>query len=252
MDLELKGKTALVTGASAGIGRAIAKELAREGVRVCVAARRTNLLEELAAEIVAAGGHRPEIIGVDLLDKTAPKKLADEAIARLGQINILINSAGGGDGRKDWLTAEDDAWIEAMTFNFTQVRRLTLAVVPDMIKHKWGRIINVSGKAEPDHMNGTTPAKVAVHGFAKGLSREVGKYGITVNSIPPGQILSEQTRRKYSEEYRQKFSEREIPMGRYGEPQELAYLAVFLASSLARYITGNVIHVDGGQHRFAF
>jgi len=115
-----------------------------------------------------------------------------------------------------------------------------------------GRIINVSGKAEPDHMNGTTPAKVAVHGFAKGLSREVAKYGITVNSIPPGRIMSEQIRRKYSEEYRREFAEREIPIGRFGEPEELAYLAVFLASPLARYITGTVIHVDGGQHRFAF
>lgn len=251
MDLELKGKTALVTGASAGIGRAIAKELAREGIKLCIAARRSELLEQLAQEIVAAGGHQPQVARVDLMEQDAPRKLAQEAIAGLGQVNILVNAAGGGDGGT-WLDAPDERWIDAMTFNFTQVRRLTLAVVPDMIKHKWGRIINVSGKAEPDHMNGTTPAKVAVHGFAKGLSREVAKYGITVNSIPPGRIMSEQIRRKYSEEYRREFSAREIPAGRFGEPEELAYLAVVLASPLARYITGNVIHVDGGQHRFAF
>jgi 3-oxoacyl-[acyl-carrier protein] reductase len=251
MDLDLKGKTALVTGASAGIGRAIAKELAREGIKLCIAARRLELLEQLAKEIVAAGGQQPQLARVDLMEQNAPQKLARDAIEGLGQINILINAAGGGDGGK-WLDAPDEKWVNAMTFNFTQIRRLTLAVVPDMIKHKWGRIINVSGKAEPDHMNGTTPAKVAVHGFAKGLSREVAKYGITVNSIPPGRIMSEQIRRKYSEEYRKEFSEREIPVGRFGEPEELAYLAVFLASPLACYITGNVIHVDGGQHRFAF
>jgi 3-oxoacyl-[acyl-carrier protein] reductase len=191
------------------------------------------------------------IAGVDLMQPTAPQELAQRAIDGLGRINILVNSAGGGDGGK-WLDAPDEKWLDAMTFNFTQVRRLTMAVVPDMIKHQWGRIINISGKAEPDHMNGTTPAKVAVHGFAKGLSREVAKHGITVNSIPPGQIMSEQIRRKSTEERRREFAQREIPMGRYGEPEELAYLAVFLASPLARYITGNVIHVDGGQHRFAF
>jgi 3-oxoacyl-[acyl-carrier protein] reductase len=251
MDLGLDGKTALVTGASAGIGRAIAKALAAQGVKVCVAARRRELLDTLAAEIVAAGGPKPQIAVVDLLKDDGPKNLAAEALNGLGQVNILVNSAGGGDGGK-WLDAPDDQWLEAMTFNFTQVRRLTLAIVPDMIKHQWGRIINISGKAEPDHMNGTTPAKVAVHGFAKGLSREVAKHGITVNSIPPGQIMSEQIRRKHTEESIKKFAEREIPMGRFGEPEELAYLAICLASPLARYITGNVIHVDGGQHRFAF
>ena len=252
MDLELRGKTALVTGASAGIGRAIAKELAREGIKLCIAARRTELLKQLAGEIVAAGGEQPMIAQVDLMQADGPKQLAQEAIEGLGRVNILVNAAGGSVRSVKWMNAEDEHWTEAMTFNFTQVRRLTMAIVPDMIKHQWGRIINISGKAEPDHMNGTTPAKVAVHGFAKGLSREVAKYNITVNSIPPGQIMSEQIRRKYSEEYRREFSKREIPMGRYGEPEELAYLAVFLASPLARYITGNVIHVDGGQHRFAF
>ena len=204
MDLDLKGKTALVTGASAGIGRAIAKELAREGIKVCIAARRLELLEELAKEITAAGGPPPMLARVDLMEQDGPQKLAREAIAGLGRINILVNAAGGGD-MGNWLEAPDEQWVDAMTFNFTQLRRLTLAVVPDMIKHQWGRIINVSGKAEPDHMNGTTPAKLAVHGFAKGLSREVAKHGITVNSIPPGRIMSEQIRRKYSEDYRREF-----------------------------------------------
>lgn len=251
MELGLKGRTALVTGASAGIGRAIAKGLAKEGVRLCIAARRAELLEELAGEIVAEGGLRPEIAKVDLLHPTGPQELASDAIRRLGQVNILVNSAGGGTGSRRWMDEPDDHWLEAMTLNFTQMRRLTIAIVPDMIKHQWGRIINVSGKAEPDHMNGTTPAKLAVHGFAKGLSREIAKHGITVNSIPPGRIASEQIRRKYSGEANKAFIAAEIPAGRIGEPEELAHLAVFLASELAAYITGNVIHVDGGQHRFA-
>ncbi len=252
LDMELSDKTALVTGASAGIGRAIAKALAAQGVTVCVAARRKELLDQLAAEIVAAGGKKPQVVPVDLLKVDGPQQLAEQATKELGKVNILVNSAGGGGGGRDWLEASDERWLEAMTFNFTQVRRLTLAIVPDMIKHQWGRIINISGKAEPDHMNGTTPAKVAIHGFAKGLSREIAKHGITVNSIPPGQIMSEQILRKYSEEHRATFAKREIPAGRFGTPEELAYLAVCLASPLARYITGNVIHVDGGQHRFAF
>jgi len=251
MDMMLKGKTALVTGVSAGIGRAIAKALAAEGVRLCIAARRRALLEEVANEIVAAGGLQPQIATVDLMKDDEPQKLADEAVKGLGKIDILVNAAGG-SREINWMEAPDDKWLETMTLNFTQIRRLTLAVVPHMIEHKWGRIINITGKAEPAKLLGVHPAKVAVHNFAKGLSREVAKHGITINSIPPGKIMSEQIREKYSEQYRRDFAATDIPVGRFGEPEELAYLAVCLASPRASYITGNVIHVDGGQHRFAF
>lgn len=251
MDMMLKGKTALVTGASAGIGRAIAKALAAEGVRVCVAARRRELLEEVSKEIVAAGGSAPHIALVDLMTPDGPLALAENALQALGRIDILINAAGGSN-EMNWMDAPDDKWLDTMTLNFTQIRRLTLAVVPHMIKHQWGRIINITGKAEPEKLLAVHPAKVAVHNFAKGLSRDVAKHGITVNSIPPGKINSEQIRRKYSEDYRRDFSAAHIPVGRFGEPEELAYLAVCLASPRASYITGNVIHVDGGQHRYAF
>ena len=97
-----------------------------------------------------------------------------------------------------------------------------------------------------------TPSKAAVHAWSKGLSREVGKHGITVNCIPPGRIMSEQIRRKYSDEFRAEQSANEIPVGRYGEPEELAALAVFLCSPLARYITGTVMPVDGGLRKYAF
>jgi 3-oxoacyl-[acyl-carrier protein] reductase len=251
LDLKLKGKTALVTGASAGIGRAIAKGLAAEGVRLCIAARRVQLLDELAGEVVKQGGQQPEMEAVDLMQQKEPARLAEAARGKLGRIDILVNAAGGST-EGDWMDAPDEKWLDIMTLNFTQIRRLTLAVVPGMIEHKWGRIINITGKAEPARMLGVHPAKVAVHNFAKGLSRDVAKHNITVNSIPPGKIMSEQIRHKYSEEYRRDFSASDIPVGRFGEPEELAYLAVCLASPLASYITGNVIHVDGGQHRFAF
>jgi 3-oxoacyl-[acyl-carrier protein] reductase len=251
VDLKLKGRTALVTGASAGIGRAIAKGLAAEGVKLCVAARRIPLLEELGAELVKEGHGKPEMEAVDLMQAKEPARLAEAARRKLGRVDILVNAAGGST-EGDWMDAPDEKWLDIMTLNFTQIRRLTLAVVPGMIEHKWGRIINITGKAEPARMLGVHPAKVAVHNFAKGLSRDVAKHNITVNSIPPGKIMSEQIRHKYSEEYRNDFSASDIPVGRFGEPEELAYLAVCLASPLASYITGNVIHVDGGQHRFAF
>ena len=251
MDLQLKDKTALVTGASMGIGRAIAKGLAAEGVKIAIAARRRNLLDALAEEIVAAGGTRPAIIEIDVMPEGAAKRLADAARQALGHIDILINSAGGSKPAIG-IDAPEEAWSESMTLNFVRVRQVTHAALPDMIERRWGRVINISGKSEPESLVAANPAKAAIHAWSKGLSREVGKHGITVNCIPPGRIMSEQIRRKYSEEYRAEQSATEIPVGRYGEPEELAALAVFLASPVARYITGTVMPVDGGLRRYAF
>jgi 3-oxoacyl-[acyl-carrier protein] reductase len=251
MDLQLKGKTALVTGASMGIGRAIAKGLAAEGVRVCVAARRKPLLEELAKEIAAAGGAAPAIIEIDMMGTDAPAKLAQAATKALGGVDILVNSAGGSKPPLP-IDAPEKEWEDSMTLNFTRIRQLTHAVLPGMIEKKWGRVINISGKSEPERMIAAHPAKAAIHAWSKGLSREIGKFGITVNCIPPGRIMSEQIRRKYSPEFRAKQSAEDIPVGRYGEPEELASLAVFLASPIACYITGAVLPVDGGLRRYAF
>ena len=251
MDLLLNGKTALVTGASMGIGRAIAKGLAAEGVKICIAARRKPLLEALAKEIVAAGGVRPDIVEIDMMEPGAPEKLARAAQQALGSVDILVNSAGGSKPALP-IDAPEALWEESMTLNFTRIRQLTHALLPGMIGKNWGRVINISGKSEPERMIAAHPAKAAIHAWSKGLSREVGNHGITVNCIPPGRIMSEQIRRKYSPEFRAKQSAEEIPVGRYGEPEELAALAVFLASPIACYITGAVLPVDGGLRRYAF
>jgi 3-oxoacyl-[acyl-carrier protein] reductase len=251
MDLQLKDKTALVTGASMGIGHAIARGLAAEGVRVCVVARRRKLLEELAAQIVNYGHPRPEIIVTDLMEHGSAERLASAAATALGRVDILVNSAGGSHPAI-LIDAGEEPWEESMRLNFVRLRQLTHAVLPGMIAQRWGRVINISGKSEPEGLITANAAKAAIHAWAKGLSRVIGPHGITINSIAPGRIMSEQIRRKYSPEFRAKQSAEEIPMGRYGEPEELASLAVFLASPVAGYITGTVMPVDGGLRKYAF
>ena len=250
MDLQLGDKTALVTGASMGIGRAIARGLAAEGARVAMVARREELLTSLAEEIVAAGGHRPVAIVQDIMAEDAAGQLRDRALAELGRVDILVNNAGG--SRVLPIDAPEERWTEAITLNFTRQRQIAHALLPQMIERRWGRIINITGKSEPEHLNAAFAAKAAMHAWAKGLSREVGQHGITVNSIPPGRIMSEQIRRNYPEDYRAHFAETEIPVRFWGEPEDLAVMAVFLASPLARYITGAVIPVDGGLRRYQF
>jgi len=246
VELGIAGKTALVTGASAGIGRGIAKALAAEGVKLAVAARRKNLLEELQKEI----GASLVVIACDFMSEGAPDQIAAEALKGLGSVDILVNNAGGSRAFK--LDTTDAQWDEAMTLNFTRQRQLAHKLLEQMMARKWGRIINLTGKSEPEGINGAFSAKAAMHAWAKGLSREVGKHGITVNCIPPGRILSEQILRNYTPEYRKWQSEHEIPVGEYGQPEDIANLVCFLASPRARYITGAVIPVDGGLRRYQF
>jgi len=176
--------------------------------------------------------------------------IARTALSGLGAVDILVNNAGG--SRPFKLDAAEEQWHEAITLNFTRQRQLTHRLLPQVIERRWGRIINITGKSEPEGVNGAFCAKAAMHSWAKGLSREIGKHGITVNSIPPGRIMSEQIERNYAPEYRKWQSEHEIPVGEYGQPEDIAHLACFLASPLARYITGTVIPVDGGLRRYQF
>jgi 3-oxoacyl-[acyl-carrier protein] reductase len=246
MELSLRGRSALVTGASMGIGRGIAAALAREGVRLAVVARRRHLLQELEAQLQA----KLVIIDCDLLQEGAPEKIAQAALEGLGSVEILVNNAGG--SRRFTLESTEAQWEEALTLNFTRQRQLTHRLLPQMIGREWGRIINITGKSEPEGLNGAFAAKAAMHSWSKGLSREVGRHGITVNCVPPGRIISEQILRNYPPEFRNKESEEDIPVGEYGQPEDIANLVCFLASPLARYITGAVIPVDGGLRRYQF
>jgi len=251
MDLQLRGKTALVTGASAGIGRGIALALAAEGARLAVTARRRHKLDAVADDVVAGGGTRPLIIEQDMMVADAAARIAGAALAGLGSVDILVNNAGGSRSFTE-LHVGEAAWQEAMTLNFERPRQLGEALIDAMITQGWGRIVNITGKSEPDHINGAFCAKAGMHSWAKGLSRMVGRHGITVNCVAPGRIHSEQILRNYTPEYRQWQSEHEIPVGRYGEPQEIADLVCFLASPRAAYISGTVIPVDGGLRRYQF
>jgi 3-oxoacyl-[acyl-carrier protein] reductase len=240
MDLELEGRRALVTGASSGIGRGIALALAREGARLTITARREDALRELAGEIGA------DVVAADFLDPDAPRRIA----AAAGEVEILVNNAGG--SRPFGKDASEDQWEEALTLNFTRHRQLTTQLLPSMQRRGWGRVINITGKSEPEGVNGAFAAKAALHSWAKGLSREVGGDGITVNCIPPGRIMSDQIERNYDPGHRARHAAEEIPVGEYGRPEDIAGLVCFLASPLARYITGTVIPVDGGLRRYQF
>lgn len=252
MDLRLAGKTCLVTGASRGIGYGAAQVLAAEGVRLALLARREELLHELADTIAATGAERPVVIGADVTAEDAPQRIRNTVYNALGSIDILVNSAGG--SRSIPWDAPEERWTEGMTVNFTALRRLTTAIVPTMIDNTYGRILNITGTSEPRGVNVASAAKAAVHAWSKGLSRDLGPYGITVNSLLPGRIHSEQidARLHPDPDEQQRFATANIPVGYFGDAEDMAYLIAFLASPLARYITGEAIYVDGGMHRFAF
>jgi len=248
MDLELKGKVAVVTGASVGLGREIARVLAAEGARTVVIARRANLLATLQDEIERAGGARPLALPLDLYAPDAPERIRDAALSAYGRVDILVNNAGG--SRPIPWDSPDAAWDESFSINFTAVRRTTNALLPGMIERRWGRVLCVTGTAEPSGVNAAVAAKAGVHAWAKGLSREMGRHGITINCLSPGRVHSEQIDQRLhpTAESQAEFA-RNIPLGYFGDPSDVAFLAAFLCSPKARYITGERIHVDGGLHR---
>jgi 3-oxoacyl-[acyl-carrier protein] reductase len=251
MDLNLTGKTALVTAASGGIGRGVAEALAAAGVHVAISGRTRASLEEVAETLAASAGGRPKIVVGDVCAAGGPAEIAAEAASALGgRIDILVNNAGG--ARPIGGEVDESYWEESFTLNFLAARRLAERVIPAMKAARWGRIISMSGALVAPKLNAAAPAKAALASWSRTLSIELGGFGITVNTIAPGRIDTVQIRKLHpTEQSRADFIRQNIPAGYFGEPRDIGYLVAFLASPLARYINGAAIPVDGGAVRRA-
>jgi 3-oxoacyl-[acyl-carrier protein] reductase len=250
MDLGLDGCRAVVTGASAGIGRASALALAAEGVHVAIVARSAGDLELLAEEIAGAGMAQPLLVCADLTDRSAPAFIRDQVERELGGVDILVNNAGQAD--PPGAALDEDAWRRIFELNFHAKRRLASELSPLLVNSGRGRVINMVGILEPFGVSAAQAAVAACITWSKGISRTVAADGITVNCLAPGRIDSDQMRRHFpTPESRQAFADQYIPMKRFGSPEEAAALVVWLASTAASYVTGETITVDGGMHRRA-
>lgn len=256
MELGLSGKVAVVAASSRGLGRAVAEELAAEGARVVICARGEEALRKTAEDIRAAHGAEVLDIVADVSASADAKRVIDAAIGRFGRIDILVNNTGGPpSGTFESLTPE--MWDAAAQLLLKSVVGLTRLVLPGMKERRWGRILNVTSIAAKQPVDGlmlSNSLRAAVIGFARTLANEVAPFGVTVNNLLPGYTRTdrvEQLARASGAEPGTAFAkwEKEIPMGRLGEPREFAALAAFLASERASYITGGSIAVDGGWIR---
>ena len=253
MDLKLDGKTALISGASAGIGRVTTKTLAREGVQTIVVARRGAELETLAEEIRSEGHKAPFIIVDDLLDGTAFDRVVGKVMAEFRGVDIVVNNLG--QARPFDLDTTEEEWSEAFRLNFDTPRRLTTPFIAGMRERGFGRVLCLTATSEPTHVSGSLTSKAAVLIWAKGLARMVMKDGVTVNCLSPGYLLTDQIRNNFipqfvpTEQDQQEWLDKEIPAGRFGDPADAANLLTYLCSPLAGYITGQRIYVDGGWNR---
>jgi 3-oxoacyl-[acyl-carrier protein] reductase len=253
MDLQLAGKIALVSGASAGIGRVTATTLGREGARVVVVARREAELRALAKDMVDEGSPEPLVVVDDLGDDGAFDRVASRVLGELGHVDIVVNNLG--QARPFDLDTSEEEWDEAFRLNFASARRLTRPFLDGMRERGWGRVVVMTATSEPSHVSGSLTSKAALLIWAKGLARVVAKDGITVNCVSPGYLLTDQIRNNFiptfvpTPQQQQEWLDREIPMGRFGEPSDAANLITFLASPLAGYITGQRVYVDGGWNR---
>lgn len=252
MDLQLNDRVAVVTGAGTGIGFGIALVLAEEGVRVALVGRRQDVLAAAVAKLPTVAGGAHILISQDLRAPGAGVSIATQAIAAAGKVDIIVHNAGVSDPLGVGAPAE--AWLNAIALRFHGVRELTEALLPGMKERRYGRVINVGGSWEvQDKINSASVVNAARTVYSKSLSREVGQFGITVNTIGPGVIESEQIARQFPlGPDRDAFIARNIPLGHFGQPRDLAVLVALLASPRGRYITGECIAVDGGMHRFAF
>ena len=240
---DLRGKCALVTGASGGIGGAIARALHAEGATVGLSGTRVDALHALAAEL----GERAQALPADLSDPAAADSLVKAAEAALGGVDILVNNAGLA---RDNLAVrmKDEDWQKVLDVNLTAAFRLSRACLRPMMKKRWGRIVSITSivgaTGNPGQAN-YAASKAGLVGMSKALAREVASRNITVNCVAPGFIVTAMTE-SLAEDQRRKLAEA-IPAGRLGTPADVAAAVIYLASAEAAYVTGQTIHVNGGM-----
>jgi len=258
VDLGLHGRVAVITGASQGIGRAIALALAAEGADLVLAARRLPGLEKVAAEI-AALGREAEVVSADVATAAGTTAVVAAAVGRFGRVDILVNNAGKG-GPQALLELTDDDWHASIELNLMSAVRLSTACVPLMRERRWGRIINISSRVgrEPDPFFAAYAAsKAALINFSKSLANAFSGDGVLTNCVVPGLIRSEAvdeaaqrsaaaTGKTVDEVFEATLAKRPIPAGRIGEPDDVAGLVALLASERGSWITGGCFTIDGG------
>jgi len=244
--MKLEGRVALVTGASQGIGRACALALGREGASVAVAARNQQKLEELVAEIAAAGGKSAAFV-MDVSDDAQVKSGIKSAIGQFGKIDILVNNAGITRDQLVMRMKRAD-WDAVLATNLTSAYLCIQQVIGSMLKQRWGRIINITsvfGQMGQAGQANYAASKAGLIGLTMAMAREVASRNITCNAVAPGFIATSMTA-VLSEEFKQN-AVKSIPLGRVGLPEDIANAVCFLASEEASYITGHVLNVNGGM-----
>ena len=240
---DLTGQTALVTGASGGIGGAIARALHRQGASVALAGTRVAVLAALAEELES----RVHVVPADLADPASPDSLLREAEAAMGRVDILVNNAGITRDNIA-LRLRDEDWQAVVDVNLTAAFRLTRAALRGMVRRRHGRVISISSVVGITGNAGQAnyaAAKAGLIGMTKSLAAEVASRSITVNCVAPGMITTPMTG-KLGNEQRGRIATM-IPMGRFGAPDDIAAAAVYLASAEAGYITGQTLHINGGM-----
>jgi 3-oxoacyl-[acyl-carrier protein] reductase len=244
--MTLSGRVALVTGASQGIGRAIAVKLAASGATVAVAARNQEKLAELVAQITAAGG-KASAVPVDVGDEEQVKTAFKAALGQLGKIDILVNNAGITHDQLVMRMKRAD-WDSVLNTNLTSAYLCIQQVIGSMLKQRWGRIINITsvfGQMGQAGQANYAASKAGLIGLTMAIAREVGSRNITCNAVAPGFIETAMTS-GFSDDFKQT-ALKAIPLGRTGTPEGVASSVAFLASEEASYITGHVLSVNGGM-----